>query len=226
MTDIIKVQFEDVDLTVQPHPEHEWLIAARLVAAGYGVNESTVRKHKERHQDELLLGKHFVSVTNSHANGAPMTLWTKRGVVRLGFFIKSERAKHFRDWAEELVLQQARGQADFAELERLAGLTVRAIENSESRLRAEMDQRFMDTPIRMHSSKRAHVHALGQELGKCHPRSFRGAWHMFKEAFGMDGLPLAAYDDLPQGRYDEAVAWLKLQIEAYGKQTRLIKPAS
>ena len=31
--------------------------------------------------------------------------WTKAGVVRLGFFIKSERAKMFRDWAETVVLQ-------------------------------------------------------------------------------------------------------------------------
>ena len=32
------------------------------------------------------------------------TLWTKRGIVRLGFFIKSDRAKLFRDWAEDLVI--------------------------------------------------------------------------------------------------------------------------
>ena len=33
-------------------------------------------------------------------------LWTKRGIVRLGFFIKSERAKMFRDWAEDLVVNK------------------------------------------------------------------------------------------------------------------------
>ena len=32
-------------------------------------------------------------------------MWTKAGVVRLGFFIKSERAKLFRDWAENLILK-------------------------------------------------------------------------------------------------------------------------
>jgi len=35
------------------------------------------------------------------------TLWTKRGIVRLGFFIKSERAKLFRDWAEDFILRPA-----------------------------------------------------------------------------------------------------------------------
>ena len=33
-------------------------------------------------------------------------LWTKRGIVRLGFFIKSERARMFRDWAEDLVINK------------------------------------------------------------------------------------------------------------------------
>jgi len=33
-------------------------------------------------------------------------LWTKRGIVRLGFFVKSERAKMFRDWAEDLVIDK------------------------------------------------------------------------------------------------------------------------
>jgi Phage antirepressor protein KilAC domain len=32
------------------------------------------------------------------------TLWIKRGIIRLGFFIKSARAKHFRDAAEDLVI--------------------------------------------------------------------------------------------------------------------------
>ncbi len=32
------------------------------------------------------------------------TLWTKRGIIRLGFFIKSNRAKQFRDWAEDLII--------------------------------------------------------------------------------------------------------------------------
>ena len=31
-------------------------------------------------------------------------MWTKRGIIRLGFFIKSDRARLFRDWAEELII--------------------------------------------------------------------------------------------------------------------------
>jgi len=67
-----------------------------------------VRQTNLRHADELIEGKHFVKgVTICHtlANAQPnQVFWTKRGIVRLGFFIKSERARLFRDWAEELII--------------------------------------------------------------------------------------------------------------------------
>ena len=65
---------------------------------------------QSRHNEELVEGKHFVKgVTIRHTlvKGAQphQVFWTKRGVVRLGFFIKSQQAKLFRDWAEELIIK-------------------------------------------------------------------------------------------------------------------------
>ncbi|EJF06524.1 ORF6N domain-containing protein [Thiovulum sp. ES] len=85
------------------------------VAKGYRVEERVIRDHKSNHKDELIENKHFVVVTQKNAKNFGIilppkvrtkTFWTKRGVVRLGFFIKSERAKKFRDWAEDLILQK------------------------------------------------------------------------------------------------------------------------
>ena len=61
---------------------------------------------------ELIEGKHFVfavDILNGKEQSAlkiphNSTLWTKAGIIRLGFFIRSERAKLFRDWAENLIL--------------------------------------------------------------------------------------------------------------------------
>jgi hypothetical protein len=77
----------------------------KLVAEGYGVVESNIRKHKMTKKDELLLGKHYITVTNSNG-GEDLIFWTKRGVIRLGFFIKSARAKLFRDWSEDLIVKE------------------------------------------------------------------------------------------------------------------------
>ena len=99
---------EGITVNVLPNRQHEFLMTTREVAAGYGVSDWRLRIHKENHPDELLEGKHFlgnVNIIHAATPGSSRgTLWTKRGIVRLGFFIRSERARLFRDWAEDLVL--------------------------------------------------------------------------------------------------------------------------
>lgn len=94
---------------LMPYPEHEFLMTTKEVAKGYGISEYTLRRHKMSHPDELIEGKHFVTAVHILNGNSKIpsnsTLWTKRGIVRLGFFIKSERAKFFRDWAEELIIK-------------------------------------------------------------------------------------------------------------------------
>jgi len=102
----------DNSLSVQiiPNQEHQFIMTTRQVAEGYGVTDRNIRMHITEHSDELLEGKHFVkggsiSSTLQGTNHQPhQTFWTKRGIVRLGFFIKSDRARRFRDWAEDLII--------------------------------------------------------------------------------------------------------------------------
>lgn len=103
----------DDEIQVTPHDQHEFTLTSALVAQGYGVSSSTIRDHKSVHADELVEGKHWIAVENTgvgnsdagQRHGNPtITLWTKRGIIRLGFFIRSPRAIAFRDMAEDLVL--------------------------------------------------------------------------------------------------------------------------
>lgn len=101
------------DLTVQlyTNPKFDFLMDNKTVASGYGVADSTIKSNKSNHSDELIEGKHFIygsAVQNLDGKSdirPNMIFWTKAGVIRLGFFIKSERAKAFRDWAEKIVLE-------------------------------------------------------------------------------------------------------------------------
>ena len=106
---------EGVTVRVLPNRRHEFLMTTHEVAAGYGVSEYAIRQAACRNPQELLDGKHYVKgVTICHtlAGAQPhQVFWTKRGIVRLGFFIRSERARLFRDWAEDLVLAVAEGAA-------------------------------------------------------------------------------------------------------------------
>jgi hypothetical protein len=97
-------------ISIRPSEVHEYLVTTKEVARGYGVSEALIRKHKERHADELLTSTHWTTVTNSHG-GEPATLWTKLGVITLGFFIRSERAKRFRAAAAQLILRISTGES-------------------------------------------------------------------------------------------------------------------
>lgn len=107
---VINLQVTDgLTVAVIQNQTYEFLMPTKDVGLGYGVSAGTVRTTQSRHQDELTEGKHFVkgvTFCNTLKNVQPNAVyWTKKGVIRLGFFIKSERSKMFRDWAEELVLQ-------------------------------------------------------------------------------------------------------------------------
>lgn len=107
---VVNLQVTDgLTVAVLQHQTYEFLMPTKDVAIGYGISAGTIRNHQSSHSDDLVYGRHFikgVDLTDTLANSQPHAVyWTKAGVVRLGFFIKSERAKMFRDWAETVIIQ-------------------------------------------------------------------------------------------------------------------------
>lgn len=99
---------ESLIVQVMPNQEHEFLMPTKDVAKGYDISVNTLRSHKSQNKVELIEGKHFISnvqILNGALNSTRVTMWTKAGVIRLGMFIRSERAKLFRDWAEQVILE-------------------------------------------------------------------------------------------------------------------------
>ncbi|MDR1296563.1 MAG: hypothetical protein LBO05_04165 [Deltaproteobacteria bacterium] len=123
-------------ITVTPSEEHVFLLDTKLVAQGFGVSPDAIRMCKQRNADELVEGKHWIIVENPELTGVTdcyarresttsatsglnrgnptLTAWTKRGVIRLGFFIGSDRARRFRDLAEDWVLERLEGASPVA----------------------------------------------------------------------------------------------------------------
>lgn len=112
----IKMQVTaELAVNVLPNVGHEFLMTTKEVAHGYGTSNYAIQQAFHRKSDELIAGKHYFTALTfcqsekiSHPRELNLPhnaiLFTKRGIVRLGFFIKSERAKLFRDWAEELII--------------------------------------------------------------------------------------------------------------------------
>lgn len=106
---------EELSVNVLPNSNYEFLMTTKEVAHGYGTSTYAIQQAFHRHPDELQEGKHFFTALTycqsekiSHPKQINLPhnaiLFTKRGIVRLGFFIKSERAKLFRDWAEDVII--------------------------------------------------------------------------------------------------------------------------
>ena len=111
MENLIMTVADGLSVVVIPSTDHEFLMTTKDVALGYDINESSLRSHLHRYKDDIIENKHFikgVAICNTLDKKASIQphqiFWTKAGVVRLAMFIKSERAKLFRDWVEQLVL--------------------------------------------------------------------------------------------------------------------------
>lgn len=159
---------EGVTVNVVPDERFEFLLSTRDVAAGYGVTRYVIRQVQCRYGEEFVRGKHFVTgcdiLSHLHAKGVstPITsirqpnqiYWTKAGIIRLGFFIKSARAKLFRDWAEELVirLDEQRDLFGLEVVKPVAALPVKAKRN-HNRLTADRMVRILADVARIENGE-------------------------------------------------------------------------
>lgn len=101
------VTFNNTELHLVEHPRHEFLLSNKEVALGYGTSLKALSLTKARNADELIEGKHWLRLEVQTKGGKQKVIhWTKRGIVRLGFFIKSQQAKQFRDWAEDHIVNE------------------------------------------------------------------------------------------------------------------------
>ncbi len=106
---IVEARFDDLYLDIYQDQEHEWLLESYLVAKGYGVTANIISNHKKRNEEELIEGIHWLgSQIVKSGQRRNVIFWTKRGVIRLGFFIKSARARLFRDWTEYFTKQASK----------------------------------------------------------------------------------------------------------------------
>jgi len=101
---------DDLTVRVIPDKTREFLMCTKDVAAGYGVSPVTIRHHRNNHKVEFSEGVHFIrgghemAAIQNMRSSKQLIFWTKRGIIRLGFYVQSERGKKFRDWVEQLVL--------------------------------------------------------------------------------------------------------------------------
>ena len=114
----IKMQVTaELAVNVIPNQNYDYVMTTKEVAHAYDVSPQNIREH-QRVNDDFIEGKHFIKgvrISDTLGKNAQphQIFWTKRGIVRLGFFIKSEQAKLFRDWAEDLIINMLEAGENF-----------------------------------------------------------------------------------------------------------------
>lgn len=165
-------------------------------------------------------------VTSIHTPGGLQQMLTVNESGLYAVILRSDKpvAKEFRKWVTNEVLPSLRKTGsyampqvapDFAQLERLAGLTAQAIENSEKRVLAEVEQRIeemvAEQPINSVQKNELYraVRNLAAVMGG-KPRDYAKAWAALKDRF-----QVAAYGDLQSCRFEDAMRFVRELTSAY-----------
>jgi prophage antirepressor-like protein len=104
---VTEVAFSDIMLKVHPTSDtKQWYMTVEEVAKAYGVDRTNIVHHFKKHSEELREGiERGVRSVHTPGGAQNMAVIYREGVIKLGFFIRSSRAKAFRQFATDLVLQ-------------------------------------------------------------------------------------------------------------------------
>jgi len=110
--------YKNYNFTPYHHPELGEMLSNKDVALGYGTTIQSLAQAKNNNEDELIEGVHWLRVEVQTKGGKQKVIhWTLDGIHMLGFFIKSDEAKHFRKWASKLITEMKKRYPDPVEKE-------------------------------------------------------------------------------------------------------------
>lgn len=183
--------------------------AGKLVEVGSGAERTVLDYHLSRHACYLIA-----------MNGDPRK--PEIAAAQLYFAVQTQRAERAQAAALAMPSDPVLAQLEMLKQVRVSQLALEERTEAIEDATAQLEKRLDDTPIRMYPQMEGRIKALCQAFGRVHPKSFAGAYHAFKEAFGFQGVPLARYDSLPAHRYQEACQWLNVQIKTFSAQRPLL----
>jgi len=93
------VDFLDLELHPILDKKHEWLMSTNDVISGYGVDNDSFEITTNANSDHLHEDKHYLY---RNFGTKIKKYWSKKGVVKLGYFIQSDQAMAFVETIEEL----------------------------------------------------------------------------------------------------------------------------
>lgn len=87
--------------------KHQWLLSAKEVALAYDISLGKLFEIQKEHETLLEEEKHYLydNILCCGQHSSTLLLWTKKGVLRMAYYIKSAQAMDFLDFIEDIHLQ-------------------------------------------------------------------------------------------------------------------------
>jgi hypothetical protein len=95
MTTTTTMQIGPVSVEVQPDPDHGWTVTTAEAARGFACDADAILR-QWRIRVDLVRGTHWLA-------GDGEVVWTRRGIMRLGFLLVAPRARPFVVAAEKSI---------------------------------------------------------------------------------------------------------------------------
>ena len=100
------IQYNDLELHPLLDARHEWLLSINEVSKAFNVDVNTILQIKESNQSTLIEGRHYQyeEIRSGGIKSSKVLLWSKKGILRLAYYLKNDDALKFLDFAEDLNL--------------------------------------------------------------------------------------------------------------------------
>jgi len=101
------IQYNDLELHPLLDEKHEWFLTLNEVAKAFEVDTQQILELKTAHEDALTQGRHYQmeSVISGGKKSSELMLWSKKGIIRLAYYLRNDAGLRFLDFAEDLNLQ-------------------------------------------------------------------------------------------------------------------------
>jgi len=98
------VEYNGLELHPVADKKHNWLLSVHETCEAFGIDRASIDALRQSHAETLSEGRHFLytTISSGGVSTSKIMFWTKKGIIRLAYYLKTDAALAFLDFAEDL----------------------------------------------------------------------------------------------------------------------------
>lgn len=104
------VEYNDLELHPVADSKHGWLLSVNETCEAFNIDRASIEALRQSHTETLSEGRHYLytTISSGGVNTSKIMFWTKKGIIRLAYYLKTDAALAFLDFAEDLNFTSAK----------------------------------------------------------------------------------------------------------------------